>query len=1622
MADIDSLAIQIDADAGKATSGLEKLASTLERLRKSVSGSASGMSKLAASLGQLTQALSGANFSALDGVADKIRDIAAAVDSLDGAKLANLAKVAQKFNNVAKSAQNAATAAKQAQQAIDGGMAQQGAGNQPRNNIQKTGQAARDAGKDAEKGASGFEKFFDRVKRIATTMMIRAAFKAIVAAFKEGVTNLYNWSNAVGTDFAPSMDKIATSALYLKNSLGAMVSPLITSFAPVLDWIIDQLVVAINYVNMFFAAISGASTYTAAKKQSTSWSDAVKSSAKGAKGAAEDLKRTILGFDEINKLNGDNGGGGSGGGGGGSNGTDVSGMFEERAINSAVTGIADGIRNVLEPIFKWIGENMDSIVTVASTIGALLLAWKISSALITNATALSTTLGSIATIIGSVATAVITVMLTYKLANGYMATGKWGYLVGDGIAGALGAFIVGKMVTRSAGATAGMYAASAVLELAAITNISVALGNIRNNGITKENILVSVLGVIEAAAAGVIIAKASGLFSGIAGAGLAVVLALGVSLVVDSISITAKEGGISILAFGEAVAGSALVGFVGMKVLKALGVNAMGGLFGFMTISGIALTLAFAVTGITMALSNNRTLDEKLINGAITSALAALGTFIAAAGIGLSLPAALALTGGVGLTLFFVIAAISLAKDDSLKSKVNWGSLQLTKDQLKTLAQSYLGVSVTPTITVLNTKISALNTARTSLNNAAALLSATTMPIRLGVKLTKDVETKIQEQLDDGNGGGVIPSITKTLEESNAAISIGLNLAPAKNAAGEDVSADILSITGLADTSIQDTVTRYGGYITTWLNDGVVAGLEGTKEELISKYIGFINDIAYAVANSETVGKFNYKLDTIASSMTQESFDGLMTELDTALGDYKTGLTSAADTYKEELYIKRAANQAVLDTLIESGADQATIDAQKALIDKIDATISELDVDKTVNDAFNEKLDEVRSILLPQIAAVYGDTFDDMANSTDILKQVSLGKSDLFNTFFQALTTGDTDKAAEKFNGLILDTLINAGLTSADAESLKHAAETLDLPIWSLLSDSLRTKLYQNLLSSDKIDANMAQELMKAAGYDLTSVLTDSLYSGTATVTQSGNNYVIDFANGVQAELDTTGKTVKEAFEDLGIDMTDGAIDGMSDEMKSKLLDIAKLFDLPEDEAKKVLGIHSPSTVFKNIGSMAVKGFIAGLQMLGTSLGGVWTALPDWAQKMINTVVSSFLGVDVDLGVVFSPTDSNNKSYEGTGMWKYLRDIFSAGTSTDVTANLIKGTGTISGLFGTVLDVLANLFGTKNGSKTISGLFGTVLTVLANLFGINKGSNTIGGLFGTVLSILGNLFGIQKGSNTIGGLFGTVLTVLGLLSGDPKKGSATIISLFGNLLTVIGQLDGKPKSGSATIVGLFGNALSVYASLFKNTNDKAQPKDFWANAIDVVANLVKGSSTPASLYGTKLNVEVELQKKRNNTLQWTTVDAQGNKMQFEFKKHGGVFQNGVWSGIPQYAGGALNAGSMFIAGEAGPELVGHIGGRTEVLNKSQLAAAMYSAVSAAMAPAAINFAYAAQRMDEDDGADNSAILDLLRQQNDYLRRINDKEFTAEITASDIARGQARMNRRAGTTIIPVATP
>lgn len=229
-----------------------------------------------------------------------------------------------------------------------------------------------------------------------------------------------------------------------------------------------------------------------------------------------------------------------------------------------------------------------------------------------------------------------------------------------------------------------------------------------------------------------------------------------------------------------------------------------------------------------------------------------------------------------------------------------------------------------------------------------------------------------------------------------------------------------------------------------------------------------------------------------------------------------------------------------------------------------------------------------------------------------------------------------------------------------------------------------------------------------------------------------------------------------------------------------------------------------------------------------------------------------------------------------------------------------------------------------------------------------------------------------------------------------------------------------------------GKYLSINTSTVKITADVKKTTKWKDNKNGALGYL--------GLSGLTAVIKTKLQKENNNAVSYKIKAGGGTGkgvVAYELKRRGGVFSNGHWSEIPQYANGTLNAGTIFAAGEAGPEVVGHVGGRTEVLNKSQLASAMYSAVQAAMAPAAANFAAAAQSMGVADVSFDLETLaemvrqgveqamgrqnELDRQRNEYLRQINEKDYAPEISTSSINKAQQRMNRRAGTTIVPVGT-
>ena len=202
---------------------------------------------------------------------------------------------------------------------------------------------------DATKKFSGFIR---SIGRIAMYRAIRLILSKITTAFKEGTNNVYQYSKAIGGNLASSMDRIASSFLYFKNSIGAMVAPLINALAPAIEYVIDRAVALINVLNQLFAKLSGASTWTKAVKTQTEYAEA-------AGGAADAAKSLIGGFDELNVLS-DSGGGGGGG-------ADYGSMFEEMQLDSDFAKWIDQIKEAIENgdwagVGKILGDKVNELI------------------------------------------------------------------------------------------------------------------------------------------------------------------------------------------------------------------------------------------------------------------------------------------------------------------------------------------------------------------------------------------------------------------------------------------------------------------------------------------------------------------------------------------------------------------------------------------------------------------------------------------------------------------------------------------------------------------------------------------------------------------------------------------------------------------------------------------------------------------------------------------------------------------------------------------------------------------------------------------------------------------------------------------------------------------------------------------------------------------------------------------------------------------------------------------------------------------------------------------------------------------------------------------------------------
>ena len=271
MADIDNLVIKISSDASEAVKGIKDLARGLRE-------TADECSKAAKSL---------------DGVVKSTKDAgkasAEAADSVKKVSEANqgFAKLSDSVKKYATQINKASAVSKTFKNIFSGA-----------GGILKTiGRGAlvpiKAVGKAIGESFGKIGTVFSAIKRIAFYRLIRSAIKMVTQALKEGISNLVAWDKTIAntSHAAETMERLKSTALLVKNSLGAMAMPIIQILTPALEALANAVVKVINVINQMFRAFQGYGTYIKAIQKTT---DSAASSAKA-------LQKVLFGFDELNK-------------------------------------------------------------------------------------------------------------------------------------------------------------------------------------------------------------------------------------------------------------------------------------------------------------------------------------------------------------------------------------------------------------------------------------------------------------------------------------------------------------------------------------------------------------------------------------------------------------------------------------------------------------------------------------------------------------------------------------------------------------------------------------------------------------------------------------------------------------------------------------------------------------------------------------------------------------------------------------------------------------------------------------------------------------------------------------------------------------------------------------------------------------------------------------------------------------------------------------------------------------------------------------------------------------------------------------------------------------------------
>lgn len=523
-----------------------------------------------------------------------------------------------------------------------------------------------------------------------------------------------------------------------------------------------------------------------------------------------------------------------------------------------------------------------------------------------------------------------------------------------------------------------------------------------------------------------------------------------------------------------------------------------------------------------------------------------------------------------------------------------------------------------------------------------------------------------------------------------------------------------------------------------------------------------------------------------------------------------------------------------------------------------------------------------------------------------------------------------------------------------------------------------------------------------------------------------------------------TLKELRKKFIEHGKNLVQGLVDGINKGIETAKNAVGGLAKAILDKFTTDTGIHSPSKVFKGYGVYLIEGLVNGvlatkdlavkaIQSVSDAVKTIGSQLADDNYGLGNGSIS--LSIDASGKSMMETANALKRTMRTTndsfGGWfkKMKTDL---GDFTEGINAVTKAGKDISNGFKSSIDALAaaskSILNTHDGFvSAVSDIRSFVKKSVAE----TENEYQYNGFFGAAG------LAIQKAFEGVYLVFGKVSTAVKNVS-DTIDSVKNVITTFNNLKTKVCEvIDQVPalKQAYGGLKSFFNDLFNKDSGIGKIVSDGF---DFIKTKARDVANWFKeklnigssGSSagggslgalgsTAASggalshlgAYGgigagVGLGLSGGIQWWKDMIGTWKDSDKSAGTKVLESIKHtlwdlspiGAIVNLG--KSIFGFAdGGFPDAGQLFIAREAGAEMVGSMGGHTAVANNDQIVEGIREGVEAAM-----------ERQNQ-----------LLRRQNELLQALLEKEGNAEINVSSFYQAVNRTNQRNGKTIIPVGT-